>query len=217
VEEIRGYAVGYVANKVRHAGKRDQEPELARQKHRTSQTQGYFDRPMAELRAEARRQLQVEALTWRGMPADLAEREVQFRAEQTWQLVRRNPVAATSPAGGDLEQLLGELVVAEARSDGKSLSVREAATDSPPPPPPMPVELYAAAAEGIRPSRAVAWVVGRASARRAGWPPASPHPMSAVPRCGQDASTPPGASFCPLPLLEVPDVLAVPPPPPRSP
>jgi hypothetical protein len=86
VEDIRGNAVGYVANKIRHAGKDDQEPALARHKHRTSQTRGYFTRPMAELRAEARKQLQVEALVWRGRSLEVAEHEVALRAEHAWEL-----------------------------------------------------------------------------------------------------------------------------------
>src|SRR5262252_743088 len=81
----------YVARKVSHAGKRNQEPHLERHKHRTSHTRGYFDRPMAELRAEAARQLQYEALRHFGHSHEGAEHELARRADETWALIRRSP------------------------------------------------------------------------------------------------------------------------------
>jgi hypothetical protein len=123
VEDIRGDAVGYVANKVRHAGKRDQEPELARHKHRTSQTHGYFDRPMAELRAEARRQLHVEALVWRGRSLEVAEHEVSEREQQTWRVVG-------TPAGQDPDRRRREQARAPFRRTAAVATARDPAKRS---------------------------------------------------------------------------------------
>ena len=81
----------YVANKVEHAGKSNQEPTGWRFKHRTSQTRGYLVRPAGELRTEARRSLAAEALVWRGWTREAAALEVGLRAEQMWSLRSCSP------------------------------------------------------------------------------------------------------------------------------
>lgn len=99
IESGRG-VTSYVAMKMQHAGKTNQEPELARFKHRTSQTRGYFKRPMPELRAEAQRSLQYEALIWRGMTSDEALDELGRREAERWLYVRRQPGTDPPGAGG---------------------------------------------------------------------------------------------------------------------
>ena len=76
----------YVANKIQHAAKSNQEPQGWRWKHRTSQTRGYLVRPAGVMREEARRSLQVDALVWRGWSPVAAALEVGLRTEQAWSL-----------------------------------------------------------------------------------------------------------------------------------
>ena len=86
----------YVANKVAHAGKSNQEPQGWRWHHRTSQTRGYLHRSAAELRRDARAALAAEAIAFRrGLTPEVARLEVAAGAA-TWSLVACVPWSAGS-------------------------------------------------------------------------------------------------------------------------
>lgn len=88
---IDGTAVTlYVAKKVLHAGKSNQEPHL-RHKHRTSQTRGYLVRPASVMRQEARDSLAMDAFEYQGCPPEFLELELEALRAQVWSLARRNP------------------------------------------------------------------------------------------------------------------------------
>jgi hypothetical protein len=71
----------YVAKKIRHTGKSNQEPTF-KFKHRTSQTRGYLVRPASVMRAEAKRSLRIEALRLVGV----ADEDLDQRLGDAWKL-----------------------------------------------------------------------------------------------------------------------------------
>jgi hypothetical protein len=71
----------YVAKKIRHTGKSNQEPHF-KFKHRTSQTRGYLVRPASVMRAEARRSLRIEALLRSGVD----DADLERRLDDEWKL-----------------------------------------------------------------------------------------------------------------------------------
>jgi hypothetical protein len=100
--------VGYVSKKVSHTGKRNQEPSGWRNKHRTSQTRGYFVRPASVMRQEAKHSLRLDALVWRGRSVEVAEHELREREAENWRLVHRAPgsqAVRTAPAASDATDL----------------------------------------------------------------------------------------------------------------
>jgi hypothetical protein len=94
----------YVANKIQHAGKSNQEPSF-RNKHRTSQTRGYLVRSAAVMREEARRSLAADALEWSGMARELVDLELEDRDSQTWRLVRLTPGRRARPRAHERESI----------------------------------------------------------------------------------------------------------------
>jgi hypothetical protein len=106
----------YVAKKVLHAGKSNQETAF-HWKHLSSQSKGYFARPMSEIRSEARASLAADARAWRAVqwaghltdgdqaiPSDLVDAchdVLTHRDEQrrgNWALTRREPSSARAHA-----------------------------------------------------------------------------------------------------------------------
>ncbi len=82
VAELRapGAAIGYVGL---HHRKPQQAPPAGWRGMAERPSQGYFHRPVAALREQARAELQVEAIAWaHGLPAELAALEVEFRRAQ---------------------------------------------------------------------------------------------------------------------------------------
>ena len=80
-----GGAIGYLAM---HHRKPEQAPPEGWRGMVERPSKGYFHRPVAELRAEARAQLRVEAIAWReGISVELAELEVAAESGE-WELER---------------------------------------------------------------------------------------------------------------------------------
>jgi hypothetical protein len=102
-----------------HFQKESQAPPAGWRGHRFRTSRGYLVRPAAELRAEAKRSLRLKRLIWRGLPAELAELELELLSAHEWELrqvrpetfrpgrrempaapgARRAPVDRSSPVG----------------------------------------------------------------------------------------------------------------------
>jgi hypothetical protein len=83
--------VRYIAKMLAHGLKAEQQPPIGWKGHRTSQTRGYLVRPAAVMREEAKRSLRLKRLIWRGLSADAAEFELEYRAGQAWALRHVRP------------------------------------------------------------------------------------------------------------------------------
>jgi hypothetical protein len=78
----------YISKMLAHGLKAEQAPPVGWRGHRTSQTKGYLVRPASAMRLEARRSLRIGRLIYRGLPADVAELELQLRDAHDWRLWR---------------------------------------------------------------------------------------------------------------------------------
>lgn len=76
----------YVAKRVQHTGKANQEPQGWKFKHRTSQTRGYLVRPATVMREEARRSLRRDALLFQGIDPSDVDLELELAS---WVMVDR--------------------------------------------------------------------------------------------------------------------------------
>lgn len=100
----------YLGKRLGHGLKSEQAPPLGWRGHRTSQTRGYFNRPVTELRAEARRVFRRRALIRRAIEAghqvhdaELVATEAEAIADATtWRLYGprrlRGEISSTPPA-----------------------------------------------------------------------------------------------------------------------
>jgi hypothetical protein len=83
--------VRYLSKMLAHGLKAEQAPPIGWRGHRTSQTRGYFVRPVSVMRLEAKRALRVKRGIWRGKDAQTAELEVAAAEHESWELRHVNP------------------------------------------------------------------------------------------------------------------------------
>lgn len=103
-----------------HFLKESQAPPIGWRGQRVTYSRDYLVRPAGELRAEARRSLQVKRLIWRGMDAAAAELEVAAREQEVWRLHGVNPNTAgllAVPGEGLSEIEREELLLAAAQRE----------------------------------------------------------------------------------------------------
>jgi hypothetical protein len=93
-----GAALGYLAL---HHRKASQMPPAGWRGMTERASRGYWHRPIAELRVQARRELAAEALAWRtGMPLELAALEVASRTPgEVVKVARRSGASVIEPMG----------------------------------------------------------------------------------------------------------------------
>jgi hypothetical protein len=75
--------VRYVAKIMAHGLKASQAPPLGWRGHRTSQTRGYFVRPVAEMRAEARASLLIKRELWKALESGLTAHDAELAAHES--------------------------------------------------------------------------------------------------------------------------------------
>jgi hypothetical protein len=97
-----GAALGYLGL---HHRKPEQAPPAEWRGMTERASRGYWSRPIAELRAAARRELSIEALVWRtGLPPELAALEVDSREPGRLIGIRRLDDAAVVEPLGEVER-----------------------------------------------------------------------------------------------------------------
>jgi hypothetical protein len=103
-----------------HFLKVDQSPPLGWRGHRTSYSRDYLVRPASIMREEAKSSLRLKRLLWRGVPAELAELELELRAAHVWSLRHVKPHTFVPSAQPATRQRTGALPMREStRGDSR--------------------------------------------------------------------------------------------------